>query len=209
MISKKHIFWDYFILSSRFLIGFIFISYGYGKLTDNQFGISAVDMSKTLKETSLFKLSWYLFDQQPFKSFIGISQMICGLLIIYNRTLILGAFIFLPIAINILVIDLTIMPSPMSRIFAFRLSFYIILDLLILYNYKQRMLIIWRTITHKVSTKYKFSIWWYIFLPISAIILEIIGALPSGIINVIKNPNSIQEIFSIINKIISNISDSR
>lgn len=205
MVFKKNILWDYFILSSRFLIGFIFISYGYSKLINNQFGLNEVELSKTLKATSLFRLSWYLFDQQPFKSFIGISQMICGLLLIYNRTLILGAFIFLPIALNILVIDLTVMPSPMSGIFAFRLSFYIILDLLILYHYKEKILIIWKTMTDKVNTRHKFSIWWYLLLPISAIILEIIGALPSGIINAIKNPDSIKETFSIINKIIKDI----
>ncbi|MBT2620621.1 hypothetical protein [Chryseobacterium sp. ISL-6] len=205
MISKKHVFWDYFILSARFLIGFIFISYGYSKLINNQFGLSAIEMSKPLKETSLFRLSWYLFDQQPFKGFIGISQMVCGLLIIYNRTLILGAFIFLPIAINILVIDLTIMPSPMSRIFAFRFSFYIILDLLILYHYKEKILIICQAMMDKVNTRYKFSVWWYLLLPISAIILEIIGALPSGIINVIKDPNSIKETFVIINKLVKSI----
>lgn len=192
----------YFILSIRILLAYIFISYGYSKMIDNQFSISRSELSTPIRELSLFKIAWHLFNHQPFKYFIGVSQIICGLLLIFNRTVILGAFLFLPIAVNILIIDLTIMPSFMARGFAFRLSFYIILDFLILYSFKERIIIIWKSMTDKTKVNYKFSIWQYLLLPVSAIILEIIGALPAAVVNIIINPNYIKEIFVLIGKLI-------
>ena len=96
-------------------------------------------MATQLKDVSLFKLSWYSFDHEPFKSFIGVSQIICGLLLLINRTTLIGAFLFLPIVATILIIDLTFMPISLAQGFAWRLSFYIFLDLLILWHYKDRM----------------------------------------------------------------------
>jgi uncharacterized membrane protein YphA (DoxX/SURF4 family) len=100
-ISKAEL-WDYFILIARIWLACMLLSYGYSKLTDGQFGVSKAIMDLPLKEVSLFDLSWYLADHEPFKSFIGISQMITAALLIYNRTLILGAFISIPVWINIL-----------------------------------------------------------------------------------------------------------
>ena len=52
----KEKYWDYFILVSRFLLAYTFIDYGYSKLTDGgQFGISAAEMSKPLKDCSCFR----------------------------------------------------------------------------------------------------------------------------------------------------------
>ncbi|UZT98052.1 DoxX family membrane protein [Chryseobacterium fluminis] len=188
----------YFILSIRILLAYIFISYGFSKMINNQFSISESELSTPIRDLSLFKIAWHLFNHQPFKYFIGVSQIICGLLLIFNRTIILGAFLFLPIAVNILIIDLTIMPPFMARGFAFRLSFYIILDCIILYSFKERIIIIWKSMTDKAKVNYKFSIWQYLLLPVSVIILEIMGALPQIIVNIIINPSYIQETFSLI-----------
>ena len=128
---NKAKFFDYFIIIARFLLAIIFIMYGYSKLTEGQFGLSNEMLEKPIKELNLMQIRWYIFDKQPFKFFIGISQIICGILLLINRTVLIGAIIFLPIALNILIIDLTIMPTQMANAFAFRLGFYIILDLLI------------------------------------------------------------------------------
>jgi len=199
-ISKEKL-WDYFILTSRFLLAITFFTYGYSKLRNGgQFGISEEEMLIPVKDISLFKLSWYLFDHEPFTTFIGISQIICGLLLVINRTVIIGAFLFLPIISTILIIDLTFMPPILATGFAWRLSFYIILDLLILLHYKDRMLSIWNAIWLKMNTKYRFKIWAYLFLPVFAIVLECIGLIPKILIELIRNPN---EVF----RSISNISD--
>lgn len=188
-ISKGRI-WDYFILTARFLLAWTFLRYGYSKLTEGQFGISEVEMATQLKDLSLFKLSWYLFNHEPFKSFVGMSQIICGALLLVNRTTLIGAFLFLPIVTTILIIDLSFMPPTMAQAFAWRLSFYIVLDLLILWHYKDRMEIIWNAIWSNVNTKYKFPIWAYFLLPIFALGLEAIGLIPKVLTNLIFHPKA-------------------
>ncbi|MES2478737.1 MAG: DoxX family membrane protein [Bacteroidota bacterium] len=167
--EKKKKYWDYIILCARVLLALTFINYGWAKLSGNQFGVSASEMNMTIKEIGLFKLSWYLFEQQPFKSFIGISQIIAGLLLLYNRTLILGALMFIPILANILVIDMTYIKMPA---FYWRLSYYILLDILILWHYKDRMFAAFKSIVAGINTKYKFSWKAYALIPVIVILLE-------------------------------------
>jgi len=179
---------DYFILVARFLLGWTFLRYGYGKLADEQFGVTAAELATPLKDLSLHRLSWYLFDHQPFKAFIGISQIICGGLLIVNRTAILGAFLFLPIVVNILVIDLTVMPPDHAVGFAWRLSFYVLLDLLVLWHYRSRMKIVWRAVQRNVSTGSRFPIWAYLILPALAIALDVLLVVPKLLINLALYP---------------------
>ena len=198
-ISKEQ-YKDYFILVARFLLGWTFMRYGYGKLMDGQFGITAAELATPIQDLDLFRASWYLFDQQPFKSFIGVSQLICGLLLVVNRTAILGAFLFLPIVTTILIIDITFMSAALATAFTYRLSFYIILDLLILLHYKDRMKIIWNAVANNVGTHFKIPIWGYLLLPIMAILLEILGVLPKIFFQIFGNTNefweSIKTLFS-------------
>lgn len=167
--EKRRKYWDYFILCARMLLALSFINYGWAKLSGNQFGVSPAEMKMTIKEIGLFKLSWYLFDQQPFKYFIGISQIIAGLLLLYNRTLILGALMLIPILANILVIDMTYIKMPA---FYWRLSYYLLLDFLILWHYKDRMIIAFRAFTRNISTRYKFSWKAYLLIPVMIVVLE-------------------------------------
>lgn len=193
-------FWAYFILTARFLLAFIFFSYGYSKLSVGQFGISEAEMATQLKDLSLFKVSWYLFDHEPFKSFIGISQIICGLLLLFSRTVLIGAFLFLPIVTTILIIDISFMPPSLANGFAWRLSFYILLDLLIIWSYKDKMKIIWNTIWEKATSQPKFPLWTYLLLPICVIGLEIVGAMPRFFTNLILHPIETSDSFNLLIK---------
>lgn len=184
----KEKYYDYFILVARFLIGWTFIRYGYAKLFgDGQFGITPEELATPIKDLSLFRASWYLFSHEPFNSFIGISQLICGVLLIINRTAIMGAFLFLPIVATILLIDITFMPPALAQGFTLRLPFYIILDLLILWHYKDRMLTIWNAVSKNVGTKFTYKIWAYLLLPVLAIILELVPFIPKAIRYVFYN----------------------
>lgn len=198
MTVKREKLCDYFILCARFLLAWILLSYGWSKLNDGQFGISAEEMARPVKDLGLFKLSWYLFDHQPFKSFIGISQIIAGLLLIYNRTVILGVLISIPIFLNILIIDITYVK--MSS-FYWRLSYYLILDFLILWHYKDRMIMAFKAIFNGLTTQFKFPIWAYLLLPIMAIGVEILPFIPKLLLELILNPKEISDLFlSIWNK---------
>ncbi|MGB3467555.1 MAG: DoxX family membrane protein [Cyclobacteriaceae bacterium] len=177
-ISRRDKAYDYFILTARFLLGAVFISYGYSKLVEGQFGITEEEMLLPLNELSHFKVSWYLFDQQPFKYFVGISQIICGILLLINRTLLLGAFMFLPIVTTILIMDMTFMPPALAEGFTWRLTSYILLDFLIIWHYRERMIQVWHLIWEGISTKYRHRWYKYILLPVLAFILEFALAIP-------------------------------
>lgn len=182
-LSKAQL-WDYFILIARIWLGYRLLSYGYSKLIDGQFGVSEATMNLPLKKVGLFNLSWYLADHEPFKSFIGISQMISGALIIYNRTVILGAFISIPIWINILMWDMTFMGLYTG--FTIRIPFYILLTFLILWHYKDKVLPAIQNFITGTTTRFKYPIWAYLMLPVFGFVLEFIGAIPIGIINLFK-----------------------
>lgn len=154
---------------------------------DNQFGLSPNEMNLPVNKLSLFKLSWYIFDHEPFKTFIGISQIICGLLLIFRRTALLGAFLFLPMVVNILIIDLTIMSAKMAIGFSWRLGWYILLDLLIIWSHKSQIIIIWEKLWEKKPFS-KSSIWAFLLLPLLVCVVEIVGWLPSLMVAFIINP---------------------
>ena len=202
---NKAKFFDYFIIIARFLLAIIFIMYGYSKLTEGQFGLSNEMLEKPIKELNLMQIGWYIFDKQPFKFFIGISQIICGILLLINRTVLIGAIIFLPIALNILIIDFTIMPTQMANAFAFRLGFYIILDLLIFYHYKDRIIKALKTLTESIKPKYKHKIWALLIIPIFAIILEFATVIPNIIWGLVSSPekmiNDLRETLNLILKL--------
>ena len=162
--------WDYLILVARVLIALVLIDYGWGKLTGDQFGITPLEMKMPVERVSLFRLSWYLFDQEPFKSFIGISQILAGLLLLYRRTFLLGALLSIPILLNILIIDITFIKDPA---FYWRLSYYLILIFLILWHYRDRMKQALKSITSGLSAKFKYPVWAYLLLPVAVVTLEL------------------------------------
>lgn len=200
-------FYDYFILVARFVLAYNFISYGYSKLVDGgQFGVSQKELGTPLQDLSLFRVMWYLFDHEPFKSTVGILQIICGLLLIYNRTVILGVLVFIPMAVNILLMDITFMNESMVKGFTTRFIFYFILCFLILLHYKERIINIWKYAINGVTTKYKHSFWSYISLPFSSFILSLLSAVPIIIYYLITKPtemiNSLKHLWKSVLKLL-------
>jgi len=182
-ITKRQM-WDYFILIARALLAWTLLKYGWSKLTEGQFGVTEETMKLPLKNIDLFRLSWYLADHEPFKSFVGISQLFTGMLILYNRTVIIGALISIPIWINILIWDMTFMG--LYTPFTVRLPFYLLLTCLILWHYRDKILPALKTCIKGTAPKFKYPIWTYLILPLLAIGLEIVGAIPNATIYLIK-----------------------
>lgn len=185
MTEKKQKLWDYFILCARFLIAWTMLSYGWSKLTEGQFGISAKEMAMPVKDLGLFKLSWYLFSYEPFKSFIGVSQIVAGLLLLYNRTLIFGALLSIPILANILIIDITYIKMPG---FYWRLPYYLLLDFLILWHYRERMFLAFKHLSNGLTTKFKHPVWAYLILPIGMVVLELLYVVPLLLTKLVLKP---------------------
>ncbi len=177
--------WDYFILAARVLLGWTFIGYGYAKLGNGQFGLAPADAGAAVGQLSLFKLSWYLFDHEPFKSFVGGAQVLAGALLLWNRTALLGALLLLPIAANVLVIDITYLKMPS---FYFRLTYYLGLLGLILGHYRSRMRVVWEALTAGLTTRFAYPWWAYALLPVAAVALEVLGSLPHALLLTAANP---------------------
>ncbi|WP_270089418.1 DoxX family protein [Sphingobacterium sp. SYP-B4668] len=164
---------DLIILSIRCLLAFIFLSYGIGKLSNGQFGnLTTKELSTPIQELSLFKVGWYLFDHQPFKYFIGISQIIASLLLLHRKTVIIGALMLIPIIVNILVIDLTIMPKGLKIAFTFRLSFYLLFISALLYYYREDLLPLLKRLVDIKAIKLVHTKLSYMLVPVFMILLE-------------------------------------
>lgn len=106
---------------------------------------------------------------------MGVSQILAGLLLLYNRTALLGSLLLLPIAVNVLVVDLTYLKMPS---FYWRLSSYIGLIFLIFWHYRARMYAVWQTLTRGLTTRFNCPWWAYLLLPLAAIGVDILWVLP-------------------------------
>ena len=85
-------------------------AYGLGKVLGGQFytkgNIPEAVAQIPLGETNSYDLAWTFFGfSKPYILFIGISQLIGALLIVINRTKLLGGAILVPILLNIIVVD--------------------------------------------------------------------------------------------------------
>ncbi len=143
------------------------VYYGFGKLVGNQFGHRSVEILNTpLKDVDKFNLAWHLFSlDKTFDMVVGASQMIGAVLIVINRTALVGALVLLPILGQIFLIDVAFTTDMFGAALPVRLSGMILADLLILYYYKDRMILVWNNLTNGTTTKFKYQWWVFIFLP--------------------------------------------
>ncbi len=85
-------------------------TYGIGKIVNGQFyqkgNFPESVLSTPVSDLSGFDLAWTFFGHSRFYVFfIGISQLVGGFLLIFNKTKLIGAGILIPILLNIIVID--------------------------------------------------------------------------------------------------------
>lgn len=195
-LSKAQL-WDYVILTARLALAFIFLVYGVAKLAGYQFGVTPEVLAQPLGQVSLAHVAWYCFAHEPFSAFVGVSQILASLLLVWNRTALLGALFLLPIALTIFIIDLTFL----NNIIAFRyaLPFYVGLILLILNHYRSRMLVVFRTLTEGMTTRFAYPWWAYAGLPLVAILLSFVWLLPKYAVDFIQHPRAmIQYVHNVI-----------
>ncbi len=176
---------DYAILTARFVLAWTLLRYGWSKLTDGMFGISAEELQTPIGDLSFFRIAWYFFDQEPFNSFIGISQIVAAILLLYNRTMLIGAMMAIPIFANILVIDITHLKMPG---FYLRLSYYLLLNILIFWHYRDRVRQAISALCHRIEPKFRHPWWAILLLPLAAFLLDVWIVVPGLIYRLITNP---------------------
>lgn len=91
----------------RYVVAFLVITYGFGKLNGSQFTILDSELDKPMGQVSGFWLTWYYFGYSMFYgNIIALAQVLGGVLLMFRRTTLLGSCLLLPIIANIILIDI-------------------------------------------------------------------------------------------------------
>jgi hypothetical protein len=152
------------------------LSYGISKLTLSQFGVhDTTILEQPIKDIDSFYVTWHLFGRSPFFNIAtGLLEIIGGVLLIFNRTVLIGALLVLTILGQILIIDIaftTVIHGPMLSL---RIGGMILADLLILYYYKDKIIEAGQTLTKGISTRFKYKWWVYLLLPLTGFLMDFV-----------------------------------
>jgi uncharacterized membrane protein YphA (DoxX/SURF4 family) len=170
---------DFAVLALRWYLAFYMIDYGWGKMTGGQFGIQNPEiLEKPLKEVDKFYLAWYLFGMdKTFDIGVGLMQVAGGILIVINRTLLLGALLLLPILCQIFLVDLAFTDNIFGPNLWLRLLGMIAADVLILMYYRDRMMLIWGHLTKDISTRFPYPWWVFLLMPLVGMLVDFLMAI--------------------------------
>ncbi|MEP0264678.1 DoxX family membrane protein [Dokdonia sp.] len=176
---KKEKIIDFGILALRWYLIFYMISYGWSKLTLSQFGVyDASILEKPIKDIDSFYVTWHLYGRSTFFNIsTGILEIIGGILLIFNRTVLIGTLLVLSILAQILIIDIAFTTGVHGFALPIRISGMIMADLVILYYYKEKIIIAWKNLTNGISTKFKYKWWVYLILPIVGFLMDFVIAI--------------------------------
>lgn len=173
---KKQKIIDFSVLALRWYLIFYMISYGWSKLTLSQFGVHDPAILETaLKDVDSFYVAWHLFSRSAFFNIsTGILEIIGGILLIFNRTTLIGALLVLTILGQILVIDIAFTTSIHGYALPVRIAGMILADILILYYYKNNIIKAWQSLTVGITTKFNYKWWIYLILPIIGFLMDFV-----------------------------------
>jgi len=192
-MTKENIL-DFIVLTLRWYLIWYMISYGWSKITMSQFGVNNETILDTpLRDVDKFYLAWYLYGESHFFNYVtGIAEVIGGILLVFNRTVLLGTLLILVILGNILIIDVSFTTSQFGYALPVRISGMIMSALLILYYYKDRLIAVLNTLTKGVTTKFKYKWWIYVLLPIIGFLMDFVLGISMSPIKMILNKYFLQ-----------------
>lgn len=158
---------DFTILCLRWYLAFYMFSYGWGKITGGQFGVhDSHILEKPMKDIDRFYIAWHLFGQSAiFYVTAGILEVAGAILLIINRTALLGALFLLPVLGQILLVDLAFTTNQFGSALVIRLLGMLLADLTIIVYYRKIIIKIWHLLYRQaVTPRYKY--WVYILIPL-------------------------------------------
>lgn len=168
---------DFSILALRWYLVYYMIDYGWGKLTMTQFGVDDPAILATpLKDVDSYYVAWHLYGRSAFFNIsTGLLEIIGGMLLIFNRTVLIGALLILTILGQILIIDISFTTGVQSYNLPVRISGMILSALLILFYYKNRIINAWKVLTDvSISTKFSYKWWVFIILPVIGFLMDFV-----------------------------------
>jgi len=129
-------------LTFRWYVWFKISAYGLGKIIGGQFHrknqLPDHIAQLPISEIGSFDLAWTFFGySNAYIWFIGASQLIGGILLLFKQTKLLGVSLLLPILLNIIVVDIFFKVSPGALLSAI---LYLCMCLFILYYNKETLI---------------------------------------------------------------------
>lgn len=169
---------DLTILVLRWYLAYYMIDYGWSKLTGGQFGHRSAEVLNTpLKDVDSFNMAWHLFSiSKTFNIVVGLIQIICAALIIYNRTVIIGTLLLLPVLGQIFLIDVAFTINTFGLALPLRLSGMIFAAFLVLIYYKERLVKSCNILIHSTTTKFRYKWWVFLCLPLLGLVTDFVFA---------------------------------
>jgi hypothetical protein len=135
--------------AARYYVCLFLLLYGIGKMIGGQFyrrgELPDEVAAMTLAEAPAFELAWtFMGYSGTYIAFIGISQIVGSLLLLNERTKLLGVTILIPIMVNIVVFDIVFLNAYGALANAF---IFLFLLLLILYLNQDKVSAAFRALT--------------------------------------------------------------
>ncbi len=167
---------DFGVLALRWYLVYYMISYGWSKLTLSQFGVyDTAILEQPLKDIDSFYVAWHLYGRSTFFNVVtGVLEIIGGLLLIFNRTVLIGALLVLSILGQILIIDIAFTTTIHGFSLPVRIGGMIVSDLLLLYYYRNKIVAAWRIVTKGITTKFRYKWWVFLILPIVGLLMDFV-----------------------------------
>ncbi len=178
-MMKKEKLLFYGTLSLRWYLCYYMITYGWAKLTLNQFGVhdpAILDLS--LKEIDSFYVAWHLFGRSEFFSYVtGLIEIIGGILIVIDKTVIPGALLVLSILAQILIIDISFTTGIHGFALPVRVASMMVAALLILLFYKENLKQLWDSLKAVKSNDFKYKWWHFLVVPLVGFLMDFVIAI--------------------------------
>ncbi|MCY8510923.1 hypothetical protein MOD07_15400 [Bacillus mojavensis] len=90
----------------RLFLAFNFVVYGLAKVVMGQFGGVTPEIAAAVGKGKGFTIAWTFFGySHVYEVFIGFGEIIAAVLLLIPRTSALGAVVFMPIIVNIVIIN--------------------------------------------------------------------------------------------------------
>ena len=158
-------------MACRLYVFFFLAFYGLGKILGAQFYtpdlIPAAIAAMPIREIPNFDLAWVFMGRSyGYMLFIGIGELIGALMLLFNKTKLIGTLILIPILANVIVFDIFFLDEYGALASAI---IYFIMLLVILWLNKEKIITVITTLTHfdartKTSIKEKMVKFSYVLL---------------------------------------------
>jgi len=177
-LSKAQ-FIDFSVLALRWYLAYYMIDYGWSKMTEGQFQVhDPAILDLPLKDIDKFHLAWHLFGMNNMINYgAGFFQILGGILIVINRTTLIGALLLLPVLSQIFLIDIAYTTNIFGSSLPVRLAGMIVSDMLILFYYREKIMIAFKIVTADIKTMFNYKWWIFLLLPFIGLLIDFIWAI--------------------------------